>query len=174
MNRIRVGIAGAGWVAGARHLPSYLRHPDVDVVAVYDRRLERAQDLAAKARDKQQAVDVFATDQLADFLDQGLDIVSVATSPWSHHDISIASFAAGAHVFTEKPMAMSLPDATEMADAAAAADRILGVSHNFLFSSSLQAADRTLAGVPVDYALGCSTRLRHAGCPPGIKICRVA
>jgi scyllo-inositol 2-dehydrogenase (NADP+) len=147
--KVRVGIAGAGWVATARHLPSYLRHPLAEVVAVYDRRQERAGALAARAPGE-----AFATADLDRFLAEGLDVVSIATSPWSHCEIAVKAAAAGAHVFTEKPMAMDGQEARAMASAAADAGRLLSVSHNFLHSKAMQQTRRRLAGAPVDYAAG--------------------
>jgi len=147
--KVRVGIAGSGWVATARHLPSYLRHPLVEVVAVYDRRQERAGALAAQAPGE-----VLATADLDRFLAEGLDVVSVATSPWSHCEIAVKAAAAGAHVFTEKPMAMDGEEARAMACAASDAGRLLSVSHNFLYSKAVQETRRRLAGAPVDYAAG--------------------
>lgn len=150
MNRVRVGIAGAGWVAGARHLPSYLSHPAVDVVAVYDRSGERAAALAVNIPGDH----ALATSDMDLFLAEGLDIVSIATSPWSHAEISVRASASGAHVFTEKPMAMNGPDARMMTQAAADADRLLSVSHNFLYSRAMAETRRMLRGAPVDYATG--------------------
>jgi scyllo-inositol 2-dehydrogenase (NADP+) len=147
--KVRVGIAGAGWVAAARHLPSYRRHPLVEVVAVYDRRQERAGALAAQAPGE-----VLATADLDHFLAEGLDVVSIATSPWSHSEIAVRAAAAGAHVFTEKPMAMDGEEARAMARAASDAGRLLSVSHNFLYSKAMQETRRRLAGTPVDYAAG--------------------
>lgn len=149
MAPIRVGIAGAGWVAAARHLPSYLRVADVEVVAVYDRRIQRAERLAAEAPHSP-----LATDDLDRFLAEGLDIVSVATSPWSHCEIAVRALQAGAHVFTEKPMALDGDEARTMIDAASSADRLLSVSHNFLWSTAMQQARRKLGGLPVEYATG--------------------
>ncbi len=146
---VRVGLAGAGWVMGARHLPSFQGHPDVEIAAVYDRRAERAAHLASTAGER-----VPSYDNLDKFLAEGLDLVSVATSPWSHRDVAVAALEAGAHVFTEKPMAMDSVEAQSMVAAATEAERLLCVSHNFLFSRSLREADRRLAGTPVDYAAG--------------------
>ncbi len=153
MDRLRVGIAGAGWVAGTRHLPSYVKHPAAQVITIYDRCRSRAQQLARQASAKSGSA-VRATDDLSEFLDADLDLVSVATSPWSHAEISIAALERGANVFTEKPMAMHSADAQAMASAAVSAGRLLCVSHNFLFSSSLIQADRSLAGAKIDYAMG--------------------
>lgn len=150
MNRVRVGIAGAGWVATARHLPSFLAHPAVDIVAVYDRSEERAAALGARVP----GGDVLTTDSLDRFLGEGLDVVSIATSPWSHAEISVQASAAGAHVFAEKPMAMDGADARQMAQAAQDADRLLSVSHNFLYSRAMQETRRKLRGAPVEYVAG--------------------
>lgn len=149
MNRVRVGIAGAGWVATARHLPSYLQIPNVEVVAVYDRSEERAARLAAQAPGH-----VLATCDLDRFLAEGLDVVSIATSPWSHCEIAVRAAGAGAHVFTEKPMAMDGHEARQMARAAADAGRLLTVSHNFLYSRAMKDARAKLGDAPVEYAAG--------------------
>jgi len=150
MTRVRVGIAGAGWVATARHLPSFLAHPAVDVVAVYDRSAERAGTLAARVPRGA----ALSTCDLDRFLGEGLDLVSIATSPWSHAEISVRASAAGAHVFTEKPMALDGTDARSMVGAANDAGRLLCVSHNFLYSHAMRSTRRSLAGTPVDYAVG--------------------
>jgi predicted dehydrogenase len=150
---LKVGIVGTGWVAGARHLPSYRSHPDVEVVAVVDRNIDRAQAFAASGmRRGRPVIDVCRS--LDEMLDRQLDIVSIATSPWSHAEIAATAFAAGAHVFTEKPMAMCHPDALAMVRAAEAADRQLCVSHNFLWARSSAQAEVALGGTTVDYAVG--------------------
>jgi len=151
--RLRVGIAGAGWVATERHLPVLLARPDVDVVAVYDRQPERARALCERAQHRG-GVTPSADSNLDTFLARGLDVVHVTTSPWSHHEVALQALQAGAHVFTEKPMAMNLVEAQQMADAARDAGRLLCVSHNFLYSSSMRRGKEQLRGAPVDYVLG--------------------
>ncbi len=127
---MKVGVMGAGWVARHRHLPSLLAIPDVEVVAVYDRNHERARSLATEY-----GIDLVARER-DELLGAGLDAAVIATSPWSHAEHSTAALAAGLHVFCEKPMALDSGEARAMAAAAAAANRILTVSHNFLFARS--------------------------------------
>jgi scyllo-inositol 2-dehydrogenase (NADP+) len=147
--RIRVGICGSGWVATARHIPSYQRLNGVDVVAVYDRTQERASSAARQHRIPS------TSSSLEEFLDSGLDVISICTPPWTHAEIAEKALEAGSHVFTEKPMAMNETEARAMVDAAQRAHRLLCVSHNFLFSRSARKADRLLDGLgPVRYALG--------------------
>src|SRR5262245_19041098 len=109
---LRVGVIGAGWVAVDRHVPAYRAHPHADVVALYDRQVDRARDAAAKLKIPNAVSDVQT------LFDVGVDIVSICTPPWTHPALSIAASRAGAHVFTEKPMAMNEGDACAMADAA--------------------------------------------------------
>jgi scyllo-inositol 2-dehydrogenase (NADP+) len=151
--RLRVGIAGAGWVAGARHLPVLRARDDVEVVAIYDTKRERAEAMRQKAVRKDRPPVAAFTD-LDDFLASGLDVVHVTTAPFSHHEITMRALDAGAHVFTEKPMAMNSLQATEMAKKALDVDRLLCVSHNFLYSRSMTTAKAKFGGIPVDYVLG--------------------
>src|ERR1039458_8304388 len=116
-DRLRVGIAGAGWVATNRHAPALLARDDVEVVSVYDRDLDRAARLREGISKKNNAAVSHHSD-LDRFLEEGLDIVHVTSSPWSHHDLTMAALRTGAHVFTEKPMAMSPTEAEGMASEA--------------------------------------------------------
>lgn len=149
--RVRVGIAGAGWVATARHLPAYLDHPQVDVVAVCDRNVERARTLADRGGVP------FATDTWDEFLRQDLDLVSICTPPFAHAEQAVAALDAGCSVFLEKPMAVGIESAQTVADAAASSGRLLCVSHNFLFSRSMRRLLRVVesgeAG-PIRFVMG--------------------
>lgn len=143
--RVRVGIVGAGWVAAARHIPSYRRHPDATVVAIYDHGAGHAERAAAELGIPH------AYSNLECFLDDNIDVVSICTPPWAHAEIAIAALRRGCHVFTEKPMAMNEGEALDMADAARTSNRLLCVSHNFLFSRAVSQADGWLRSSDVNY-----------------------
>jgi scyllo-inositol 2-dehydrogenase (NADP+) len=145
---LRVGIVGTGWVGLARHLPSYRSHPDVDVVAVYDRRPERAAEVANEYSIASADADVES------FLGRGLDVVSIATPPWTHAELAAQALGAGVHVFTEKPMAMDSAEAQTMVEAADRAERLLCVSHNFLYSRAVAKAKAFIGASPMIYAAG--------------------
>lgn len=148
-NILTVGVLGTGWVALDRHIPSFHRNPFSRVTVVYDRTPGKA---AAAARRHGLP---YAAATLDEFFSHSPDIVSIATPPWTHRELALQAFAAGAHVFTEKPMAMSTAEAEEMAAAAQAAGRELCVSHNFLFSRSAQRARQLLGDTPdLVYAAG--------------------
>ncbi len=145
---VRVGMIGTGWVARARHIPSFASHRDVQIVGIYDRHLEHARRLAEDVPSARPVAD------LDELFALGPDVISIATPPWSHAELAIAAFEHGAHVFTEKPMAMHTVEADAMVTASQRADRMLCVSHNFLFSRAVAAGRRFIADDPVRYAVG--------------------
>jgi len=71
-----------------------------------------------------------------------------------HAKMALQAIAAGKHVFVEKPIAMKVPDAQEMVDAAKKADRILMVGHVLQYHAAFVALTKLVA----DGALG---ELRH-------------
>lgn len=75
----------------------------------------------------QYGVESKTTDEI--WADKSIDCVVVAVPAEMHHDITIKAFAAGKHVFVEKPIALTLHHAQEMIDAAEAADKTLMVGH---------------------------------------------
>ncbi len=144
---IRYGVIGAGWVGAARHIPSVRRATGAELVAVYDRSHERARDAAPD--------EVLATDDLDRFYDEGLDVVSICTSPWSHAELAIDALGKGIHVLCEKPMAIDMAEAHSMADAAESAGRLLCLSHNFLWSNAMERARTAIAAAgPIRYVAG--------------------
>ena len=62
-----------------------------------------------------------------------VDAVDIVTAADSHHAIARAGLAAGRHCFVEKPLARTVAEARELAEAAATAGRVLQVGHIFRF-----------------------------------------
>ena len=145
--RLRAGLIGAGWVADSRHMPALAACSEVELVGVCDHRVERARQLASKwpRREPRTFSDVAA------LLAEQLDIVLIATPPWSHHEVAIAALEAGSHVFIEKPMAMNGREAADMARHAEIAGRMLCVCHNLRFSRSASRARQLLAAASPRY-----------------------
>ena len=59
----------------------------------------------------------------------GPEFVAIATHADSHADLAVRALERGAHVFVEKPLAPTLPEAERMVAAAKAADRKLVIGH---------------------------------------------
>ncbi len=112
---VRVGIFGTSWWADAMYLPALDAHPGATVVSVCGRNQERAAEFGARWN-----ID-HVTTSAEELLAQDVDAVIVATSNDSHHELAMAALAAGKPVLCEKPLALTVDEAAEMADAAATA-----------------------------------------------------
>jgi predicted dehydrogenase len=136
---IRVGVIGCGrW--GLEHLTGYERVEDASVVAVCDVDPEAAERAAARY-----GAAHWYTDHREMLHRHEFDLVSVCTLPASHRDITVDAFAAGANVLCEKPLAMNLDEAKEMAAAAERAGKFLTVGYENRFSESAQYLKRFVA-----------------------------
>jgi myo-inositol 2-dehydrogenase / D-chiro-inositol 1-dehydrogenase len=126
---LRAGIIGAGEIARL-HARGYAAVPGVQLVAVADLRLEKAQALA-----ELHGAEALAT--TAELLER-VDAVSVCTPPAAHADVAIAALRAGKHVLCEKPIARTVAQAEAMLAVAAHADGLLMVGHVSRFQSDLR------------------------------------
>lgn len=64
--------------------------------------------------------------------DPAVDVVSITTPNGLHHAMALEALRNGKHVWCEKPMALTLPQAEEMAAAARASGRVTMVGYNYL------------------------------------------
>lgn len=102
--RIKIGVAGCGWIAEKAHLPALQRIEGVEIVSLCDSNLERAREVARNNG----IANVF--DHYAGFLESDLDAVVVATPNYTHADFTLQALAKGKHVLCEKPLAFSSRD----------------------------------------------------------------
>jgi predicted dehydrogenase len=113
MQSLRVGLIGAGANTRARHIPGLRALPNVEIVAVCNRRPEST---AAVARD-------FAISRRHDAWedvigDPDVDAVVIGTWPYLHCPITLAALDAGKHVLTEARLALNAAEARRMLAAA--------------------------------------------------------
>ncbi|MGP5709092.1 Gfo/Idh/MocA family protein [Brachybacterium alimentarium] len=121
MSKFRVGVIGAGSIAQS-HLTAYSENPDVELIAVADINLERAQSVA----EKYGAHRAYADPQEL-LADPEIDGVSICTWNNSHATWAIAAIEAGKHVLVEKPIARTLEEAEEIQRTVDASDRVVQV-----------------------------------------------
>ncbi len=104
---MKIAIVGCGFVADY-YLSTLPFHPQLDLIGVMDRNGDRASKFAERHS-------VFLYSSLEELLvDPKVDIVLNLTNPRSHYDVSKASLAAGKHVYSEKPLAMTVSEAKEL------------------------------------------------------------
>lgn len=138
MEKLRVGIIGAGGIATGVHIPAYKKVPEqVEIVAIAD----IAHDLAKQVANEQGIQHVF--DNYSDMLEKtDLDAISVCVPNKFHHDAVLSALQAGCHVLCEKPPAMNQEEAKAMEDAAEKAGKLLMYGFHYRFQAETQAAKR--------------------------------
>jgi predicted dehydrogenase len=116
MSQLKIGVVGCGDAAQRVYLPEFHRIGEKALlVAVCDRMEERA--VGARKRFGAKA----SYTELNQFLrESDAQIVLNLTPHHEHASVSLAALEAGKHVYTEKPMAQSLDDATKLIEAASA------------------------------------------------------
>ncbi|MDR0456823.1 MAG: Gfo/Idh/MocA family oxidoreductase [Treponema sp.] len=110
MNKLKVGIVGAGNIAQSAHLPAYKKLADrAEVVAIADTNLERAQE-AAKTFGIPKA---YAS---VEELLSGSDVDYIDICVWNgfHAAVAVAVARAGKAILCEKPMSDSLAHSLEI------------------------------------------------------------
>ena len=77
--------------------------------------------------------------------DPAVGLVSITTPNRLHREMALAAVAAGKHVWCEKPMALTLAEAEEMAEAAEAAGVATMVGYNYIRNPAFPHAQRLVA-----------------------------
>ncbi len=111
--KVRIGIVGLGGIAHGQHIPSYLKCPDCEIMAICDVSEQQLQVVGDR-------LGVSTPDRLSGAAGPGRrgHAVSVATYPNTHHPVSMAALAAGKHILCEKPLALNATLGREMLQAA--------------------------------------------------------
>ncbi len=124
--KLRLGVIGLGR-AFSLMVPTFARHPAIEVVAGTDVRSEArarfAQDFAARAHASAEAL----------CEDPHVEAVYISTPHEFHAAQAQLAASRGRHILVEKPMALTLADCSAMIEAARAAGVVLmvGPSHSF-------------------------------------------
>ncbi len=135
--KVRVGIIGCGWIAET-HLSSYLRQPDVEIVAGCDLIPGKA---AAFFKDRGiEGVKTDYADHKAMLADKSLklDCVSVCTYNRTHAICAIDSLNAGVNVLLEKPMCVTTEEAIEIIKAEKKSGKVLSIGFQPRFDANMQ------------------------------------
>lgn len=135
LNTLRCGVLGVGRL-GAVHARILGEMGDVELVGVYDRRAERAAEVA-EAR----GCRAFAS---VEGLCAEVDAVVVAATTSAHHPVAAAALEARCHVLVEKPLTPTLAEADDLIARAANEERVLAVGHVERFNPIVRACRHLL------------------------------
>ena len=137
----RIGLMGCGTVAHYGHIPTILKTPGLELVALFDPDPERLAAAQEKFRIEGGFTDVDA------FLASELDAVTI-TSPAPCHILNVLDAVRhGKHMLCEKPLGMDVDECEEMARLAGGAGLMLFTGFDYRFSpASLKIRELVRAG----------------------------
>lgn len=131
---VRIGLIGAGGIAGA-HVAGYALNPGtITFAAVADPVRESAE---ARAGDTGAAIYADYREMLAD---ADIDAVDICLPHHLHKDAIVAAARAGKHILCEKPLCLTPEEAAEVSAAVEEAGVTLMCAHNQLFLPAVATA----------------------------------
>lgn len=132
--RLRVGIIGTGWIAAA-HIKSYLKMPDVDIVAGADL-IEGKADAFFKQHGVEGVQTYLSHKEMLD--NEKLDAVSVCTYNATHAECAIYALNKGVNVLLEKPMCVTLDEAIAICRAEKKSGKVLSIGFQPRFDPNMR------------------------------------
>ena len=128
---IRIGIMGLGWW-GKQIAICLADSPRFRIVAGCDIDIAMAAPFAAEKKLK------LVDDYKALLASSDVDAVAIVTPHLLHEEMAVAAFAAGKHVFCEKPLALTTASAERIMAACKKAGGVLGIGHERRFEPAME------------------------------------
>jgi predicted dehydrogenase len=159
----KVGVIGAGAIAQALHIPGYAKAENCELTAICDVQQscldevkEAGHDFASTYSDWQKML-----------AEQELDVVSICTPNCWHKDMAIACLEKGIDLLLEKPIAMTLDEATEILAAAEKSSSRVMVGFSHRFQGANVAARKAVQEGKIGKLYMARIRFAHTGPIPG-------
>jgi predicted dehydrogenase len=134
MKKIRAGIIGTGFI-GPAHVEAVRRLGFVEMIALCE-----ANDTLAKNKADQLSIPKSYGSVDAFLADKEIDAVHNCTPNHLHFDISKKILAAGKHVISEKPLAMTTAESKQLVKLAAKAGVVNAIDFNYRYYPLVQEA----------------------------------
>ena len=135
--KMRVAIIGTGWIADA-HIRSYLKQPDVEIVAGADLIPGKAAAFFKKWGVEGVKTDYASHKEMLADKSLKLDCVSVCTYNRQHAPCAIDALNAGINVLLEKPMCVTTEEAIEILRAEKKSGKVLSIGFQPRFDENMK------------------------------------
>mgnify|MGYP000001542125 CR=1 FL=1 len=153
---VGVGFIGAG-VISDQYLTNLTKFPDVKVLFIADLDLDRAAAQAAKYGVAKSGT----VDEL--LADADVEIVVNLTIPAAHADVDLKCVAAGKHVWSEKPYAVTREEANEVVAAAKKTGALVCVAPDTILGGGIQTGLRAIKSGKIGKPLTAITMFQAPG-----------
>lgn len=132
--KLKIGIIGTGWIADA-HAMSYLKQPDVEIIAAADIIPGKAEKFFEKYNIKPRC---YTSHKEMLEKETELDAVSVCTYNATHAVCTIDALNKGVSVLLEKPMCVTLEEAVEICRAEKKSGKVLSIGFQPRFDENMK------------------------------------
>jgi predicted dehydrogenase len=137
--RLRVAVVGTGEWWGRQHLRAFADRPDVEVVAVVGRQLDKARARAA-------LVDAHAYDDAVRMIEaEHPDLVSVCLPNQGHFETTLALIRTGTPLLVEKPFVFDLAQADRLLEEAESRNLFVAINFNHRTATPVRMAVEAIA-----------------------------
>jgi len=140
MEKVRVGYVGCGRLSTRHHYPNIVRIPEIELVACCDLK----EDLARHHARAYGALRWY-TDARKMFESEELDAAIVVGPPQMHTEIGAMALEHGLHLFTEKPIAVSLEEAKRLVELAEKSGKFTQVGHMMRHATAVRMAKKLMS-----------------------------
>ena len=135
--KLRVGIIGCGWIAGA-HIDCYKLMPDVEIVAGADLIPGKAEAFFKAHGVEGVKTDYASHKEMLDDESLMLDAVSICTYNRQHAEPAIYALKKGVNVMLEKPFTVTLDEAVEVMRAEKESGKVLSIGFQPRLDDNMQ------------------------------------
>jgi predicted dehydrogenase len=153
--KVKVGIIGCGNIS-TQYIKGCRLFDVIDLVACADIDMDRAQATA-------QEYGLTACSVAELLADPAIEIVINLTIPATHAEVSLAAIAAGKHVQSEKPLAISRADGQQILAAAAAKGVRLGCAPDTFLGGGLQTCRKLIDDGEIGQPVGATAFMMSGG-----------
>lgn len=150
-DHVGIGIIGTGFARSVQ-IPAFLACEGARLVSIASGSVENA-----RAAADEFGIEHYTGDWRETVRHEEVDLVCITTPPYLHRDMALLALEHEKHILCEKPMAMDLAEAVEMAEAARSVNVLALIDHELRFQHGRQTAFALLR-------LGEIGKVRHAKC----------
>jgi myo-inositol 2-dehydrogenase / D-chiro-inositol 1-dehydrogenase len=137
MAALKVGLIGCGYIGRFVHLDILKRLPETDLVALAEPDTERLNEAARRAPQAATFADYHELVKMSE-----VDAVVICLPNALHADAAVAALEHGKHIYLEKPLATSRPDAHRVLEVWRRAGVVGMIGYNFRFHALYQTVRR--------------------------------
>lgn len=139
-NKVGIGIIGTGFARKVQ-IPAFAACEGASVVSVASGTIAHAEDTA-----REFGIGHFTDDWRETVSRDDVDLVCITTPPSLHREMVLFALEHNKHILCEKPMAMTVGEAMEMTEAAAAKNVLALIDHELRFQPGRQKGRSLLHG----------------------------